>query len=68
MREEKVIMHSNDSQQCGYLEYHLTTERGFNIIHFQRINDWISGETHTYHLLSIMSLKLTKQSYQTYNR
>ena len=37
MKEENEITYSNDSLQCGYLKYHLTTEKGFNIIQFQRV-------------------------------
>ena len=37
MKDENEIIYSNNSLQCGYLEYHLTTERGFNIIQFQRV-------------------------------
>ena len=35
MKEEDVITYSNNSLQCGYLKYRLTTEKDFNIIQFQ---------------------------------
>ena len=36
-KNEKVIVYSYNSLQCGYLKKHLATERGFNIIQFQHV-------------------------------
>ena len=48
MKEEHVIINSNILPPCGYLKYHLTTEKDFNTIQFQRVNIWISnGLKHT---------------------
>ena len=57
MKEEYVIIYSNILLPCGYLKYHLTTEKDLNTIQFQRVNIWISDEIHFYHLLRIMSLE-----------
>ena len=37
MKEEHVIIYSNILLPCGYLKYHLTTEKDFNAIQFQRV-------------------------------
>ena len=38
MQEEKVIIYSNNSLQCGYIKYHITPERSFNINQFHNAN------------------------------
>ena len=38
MKEEEVIIYSNNSLQCSYIKYHLTAESSFNIIQFHRAN------------------------------
>ena len=62
MREESAIIYSNILLPCGYLEYHLTTEKDFNIIQFQRVkyldirwNPLLSPVTH--HVLRIDPIK-----------
>ena len=35
MKEEHVIIYSNILLPCGYLKYHLTTEKDFNIFGYQ---------------------------------
>ena len=39
MKKENVIIYSNNSLQCVYLEYHLTAEKNFNIVQFHRANN-----------------------------
>ena len=68
MEEENVIIYSNNSLQCGYLKYHLATERGFNIIHFQPVRYLDIRWNPHLPPVNIMSLKLIQQSYQTNNR
>ena len=37
MREEKVIIYSNNSLQCGYLNNTILPKKAFNIIQFQHV-------------------------------
>ena len=38
MQEEKLIIYSSNSLQCGYIKYPLTPEMSFNIIQFHYAN------------------------------
>ena len=37
VKEEHEIIYSNILLPCGYLKYHLTTEKDLNTIQFQRV-------------------------------
>ena len=52
MKEEKVIIYSNNSLQCGYLKStSLPLKAILNLFSFGVFSIWMSGETHIYHLL-----------------
>ena len=68
MKEENVIIYSNNSLQCGYLEYNLITENDFNIIQFQRVNYLDIRWNPFLPPIKHHVLKIDPTSYQTNNR